>query len=195
MKTELAKPSNKEVTASTAHAANELKGANGDSLNFNAGVEFTLLHKSFTAIVAKSDNKVQFVLQPTPGGKDKPCSISEVCTGINQTVTNLTKTPSLDNPLDTGSVVEQMKSYVSGATDAYKVNLNEIFLYICKDSSVTPAKTTFEYAFSLSVDMKDADVGLDAASLESVYVNIWNTERANILSKMSMGDIEELLNS
>ncbi|MBB2183597.1 hypothetical protein H0486_11995 [Lachnospiraceae bacterium MD1] len=165
-------------------------------VNINAGITFTLLGTSFTAVFEKTAKQIQFILLPTPGQEDKSFTIQEICDGINDQLKQWSG--GTDNPVKTSDVTDQMKDYMSADKkdptflSNYRVKLNEIFLYITKDLGDSPL-TTVEYAFSISINKDDADLGFQFISLDSVFVNIWNTERANILSKMTMGDIQKLL--
>jgi len=176
-----------------------LKAGEGStsSLKFNAGVEFTLLGQKFTAMMEKGTNLFRFVLLPTPGAKNKAYSIADICSGITESVNNLVTTDGQNSPdttIDTASVVSSVQAYVPSASDAYKVYLNQIFLYFCRDSSTSKPTNTFEYAFSISIKKDDVRIdGINIVSLDSVSINIWDTDRLNILEKMAMGNMDELL--
>lgn len=162
------------------------------SLKFNAGVEFTLLGQKFTAMMEKDTKLFRFVLLPTPGAKNKPYSIADICSGITDSVNNLVNSP--ETTIDTVSVVNNVKAYVPTATDSYMVYLNQIFLYFCRDTATSNPTNTFEYAFSISIKKDDVRIdGINIVSLDSVSINIWNTDRLNILEKMAMGNMDELL--
>jgi hypothetical protein len=168
-------------------------------MQFNAGAQFTLLGHSFTAVVEKKDTKTHFILLPTPGSKNTSYSIQEICDVITSAFSQLIGgTPPADATIDAKTVKTNITHYVKQGTalDAYKVRLNQLFFYICHDTSATPATTTVEYAFSISIKKDDVELpGMNIASLDSISINLWNTEKQNILEKMAMGDIDKLLGS
>ena len=64
------------------------------SIQANAGIRFILLGRPFVAAFTKTGSgdtqDIAFVIMPEPGSKSEPCTIQELCDGLNGVVSGAT---------------------------------------------------------------------------------------------------------
>ncbi len=76
--------------------------------------------------------------------------------------------------------------------DKIKFSLKAAYLYISKQKSGSKKLNT-EYAIALNIDFTDALPNFPLLAIDNVALSIWNTEKEDILAKMNVGDINDLL--
>jgi len=79
------------------------------------------------------------------------------------------------------------------------LELRQVFLYYTKTSSTVqgsaePAQTHLEYAVNFVINNRiDPDNDLKLFKFKSLSAGIWNTTRPQILERMTLGSVDDLL--
>lgn len=159
------------------------------NVNINVGCQLVLLGKPLTGIVkkeGKGDGEIQeFLVMPTPGREGKSFTIVEL---VNEIV-NFIKGFKKDFTMD----VTQIESVLSAlGLKEMRFSLTQCFIYYKKQGT---AAATMEYALGVSMDngAEPKLQGFDMLKLEKLYLNVWSTERANILETMKVWNPSNLI--
>lgn len=171
----------------------------------NAGIKFHLFGSGYIAAFEVGDkpaagggtvSDIAFAILPDPEqASDEECSISEMCSGLNELVQGVTEDASVSvfNESDISGAINEYASDETKdpAVDAdLKIKFRQLFLYIHKCGDTLDV----EYALSISMDLKDFGLSLgNIISMDSVWVSIWNTKNNSILSKMEINGIDKLI--
>lgn len=164
-----------------------------------AGLSFTLLKVDFTAGFEKDENGYQILLLPTDNDENQGLSIKEM---IDEVKKLMEKSGA---EIDAGKMQDDIEGAVNGVSDpdgqktpeeregfdplALKVILRQAFLYYRKAGD----SKTFEYAFSLEINMEEVMPKIDLVSLKNLSLAVWSTERKKILERMQLFHIEDIL--
>lgn len=177
------------------------------AIQANAGIRFTLLGRPFVAAFTKTGSgdtqDIAFVIMPEPGSKSEPCTIRELCDGLNGVVSGVTgdtqaevfKKEEMDSQLGnyTKSAGPEDPENPAENTEV-SVQLNQLFLYIRKAAG---KELDVQYALSVAISLDDFGLkfggGKELVSMDSVWVSIWNTDIECIRKTMQIESIDKLL--
>ena len=174
------------------------------SIQANAGIRFTLLGRPFVAAFTKTGSgdtqDIAFVIMPEPGSKSEPCTIQELCDGLNGVVSGATGDEQA-NVFTKEDMDSQIGNYTKGADPEtpednaeISVQLNQLFLYIKKKAG---QELDVQYALSVAIALDDFGLklkdGKNLVSMDSVWVSIWNTDIESIQKTMQIESIDKLL--
>lgn len=174
------------------------------SIQANAGIRFTLLGRPFVAAFTKTGSgdtqDIAFVIMPEPGSKSEPCTIQELCDGLNGVVSGATGDEQA-NVFTKEDMDSQIGNYTKGADPEtpeenaeISVQLNQLFLYIKKKAG---QELDVQYALSVAIAVDDFGLkfkdGKNLVSMDSVWVSIWNTDIESIQKTMQIESIDKLL--
>ena len=161
------------------------------SIQANAGIRFILLGRPFVAAFTKTGSgdtqDIAFVIMPEPGSKSEPCTIQELCDGLNGVVSGATGDEQA-NVFTKEDMDSQIGNYTKGADPEtpednaeISVQLNQLFLYIKKKAG---QELDVQYALSVAIALDDFGLkfkdGKNLVSMDSVWVSIWNTDIESI---------------
>ncbi|MCM1184336.1 MAG: hypothetical protein NC337_13275 [Roseburia sp.] len=162
-----------------------------NSLNAAVAVDFSLIGTSLHAMYRKEKEGYRILLIPSLQEDNEGVSIEELMSDVKKLIKGVTG----EEAANADEITDTLKS---AADDPSKVNLDEVriklnmaYLYISK----TDQEDILEYAFNVGVQT----TGLIPKALQSIVsvdhlgLAIWNTERAQILNKMSIAKMEDYL--
>lgn len=174
------------TTTETTTSANAVAGTAG--MNVALAADFTLFKSKMTAMFLKEAQGIRFLVIPVNQGDAPIVTLDELIGDIKKMAGEDTNTDaieeSLKNAADEGTTVN--KSEIT-------FQLKMLYLYV--DTTQGAANQILEYAFNVNV----MTGGLIPKALSSIVtvdhlgVAVWNTSRENILSKMSIVDINAYL--
>lgn len=173
------------------------------ALNAALAVDFSLIGTQLHLLYKSEGNGYKFLLIPSPQVDNRGISIDELLKDIGK----LTKAAS-GNASGGETQSKELEDVLNGAIQSgtgnedgtkpkledIRIILNMAYIYVCKDEK-SEADSTVEYAFNLEV----LTSGLIPAALTDIFtvdrvsIAVWNTERTQILSQMSIAKIEDYL--
>ena len=171
------------------------------TVNINAGVKFTLFSTHFAAAMQKDDTGLKILLIPSVAEKKKEITIGDMVEEIksliapndpkNKEVNDMTKqlTNAVNGlaPTDTETKPEEKAKAFDPMSIG--ITIEEAFLFYEKKGTVT----TFEYAFSLSLNTSKLIKQMEFFSLDGISLSVWNTTRPAVIQEMKMIGIDDYL--
>lgn len=176
-------------------------GANGLTFNAQAELDFTLIGTKLKMAFSKIGDTNAFIVLPTEIDS-KGMTIKEMVDAVNQFAKGYD--PSMESDLDAGKVEQAVKD-VSDATakktdadekndmavknlnfDTITVKLRQAFLLLMTGQKM-------EYALEIDVLLDGVLPAQTFVKVDKLSVMVWNTNRARILEKMDIIDVEKLL--
>lgn len=174
------------------------------TVNINAGVKFTLFSTHFAAAMQKDDTGLKILLIPSVAEKKEEITIGDMVEEIksliapndpkNKEVNDMTKqlTSAVNGlaPEDTGGKGTKPED-TTKAFDPMSIGITieEAFLYYEKKGTAS----TFEYAFSLSLNTSKLIKQMEVFSLDGISLSVWNTTRPAVIQEMKMIGIDDYL--
>lgn len=162
-----------------------------NSLNAAVAVDFSLIGTSLHAMYKKEKEGYRILLIPSLQEDNEGVSIEQLMNDVKGMIKGVTG----EEAANMDEITDTLKS---AADDPSKINLDEVriklnmaYLYISK----TSREDILEYAFNVNIQT----TGLIPKALQSIVtvdrlgLAIWNTERAQVLNKMSIAKIEDYL--
>jgi hypothetical protein len=157
-------------------------------MNITLGANFDLLKTNLSAIYEHDDKGSEILLCPTKVNSPSVVTFDEMITefksafGMSDKNSESIRT-SLDAVKREGSTFDVNK---------IKISLQSAFFHLEKRGKETIEN---EYAVAVSVDMADALPDLGFVKLNSLFVAVWNTQRAAVLQQIGTGSISQMLNA
>lgn len=170
---------------------NETSANDITATRVNTTVEFTLLSAQLTGAAEKNENGVEFLVMPEEQSSETDeLPLESFVKEINGLFGEMTSNE--DYKLDTSSVFEKIKEFISGITlSALKVRIKQVFIHLIKPED---GKAWLEFAFSIGVDISESKTSETAyVQLRSITFGIWNTDNKKVIEKMGLLDIAQLL--
>lgn len=177
------------------------------AIQANAGIRFSILGRPFVAAFDKTGSgdsqDIAFVIMPEPGSKSEPCTIQELCDGLNGVVSGVTGDEQ-SNVFTKEDMDSQIGNYTKASVQGepetpadnadISVQLNQLFLYIRKKAG---EELDVQYALSVAISLDDFGLkfkdGKNLISMDSVWVSIWNTDIESIRKTMKIENIDKML--
>ena len=170
--------------------------ANDLTFNVQAELDFTLIGTKLKMAFSKIGGTNAFIVMPTEIDSEG-MTIKEMVKAINDFGKGYD--PSMQSDLDEGKVEQAVKD-VSDATaqktenaelkalnfDTITVKLRQAFLLLMTGKKM-------EYALEIDVLLDGVLPAQTFVNVEKLSVMVWNTNRAKILDKMDIIDVEKLL--
>lgn len=173
--------------------------ANDLTFNAQAELEFTLIGTKLKMAFSKIGGTNAFIVMPTEIDSEG-MTIKEIVDAINDFGKGYD--PSMTSDLDEGKLEQAVKD-VSDATakktndsmpaelndldfNSIKVKLRQAFLLLMTGKQM-------EYALEIDVLLDGVLPDQTFVNVEKLSVMVWNTNRAKILDKMDIIDVEKLL--
>lgn len=162
-----------------------------NDLNAAVAIDFSLIGTSLHAMYKKEKEGYKILLIPSLQEDSEGVSFDQLIKDIKGMVSGVTGS----EPANMDEIGNTLKSAADDPTrinlDEVRVKLNMAYLYIDK----TTPEGILEYAFNINIQT----TGLIPAALKNIItvdhlgIAVWNTERAQILNKMSIAKIEDYL--
>lgn len=162
-----------------------------NNLNAAVAIDFSLIGTSLHAMYKKEKEGYKILLIPSLQEDSEGVSFEQLIKDIKSMVSGVTGS----EPANMDEIENTLKSAADDPTkinlDEIRVKLNMAYPYIDK----TTPEGILEYAFNINIQT----TGLIPSALKNIItvdhlgIAVWNTERAQILNKMSIAKIEDYL--
>ena len=175
-------------------------------VNVQASVEAQVFGANVVGMVdRKEDNEgkvtTQFLVMPSELDENKPFGVEDIVKEINKTIYKIEhgendekKVPSnITEPIGTKQVDDALD--VLGLKDV-KFTFMQTFIYYKgkKDDAKKKAETEhMEYAIGIHIKTENPNIGdFQFLKINEAYINVWDTERKNILNRMKIWTLDQL---
>lgn len=185
----------KSVKKLERNSPQELAAASPDGLNLQASLAFSLIGTRLTASFSKIGDKKIFLVIPVDEKPNDGMSIRDMVNQVNEMIKGYGDT---STSIDAGAIEQGVSDVAEagkkkGANDlaldpkSIKVCLKQAFLLFSSGESV-------EYALQITIDAGEVfPKGQSFFNVETLSFCVWNTDRAKILSRMDIVNIEKYL--
>jgi hypothetical protein len=187
----------------------ELKRPTQTALSAELSILGTALTAAYERRVTKSEDGntqtvlTEYLLLPT-ATPSSGMSIADLINDVRNLVVQLGGQPADDLGDKVTKSLESTGAAGSTALEQIRVQLQQAFLYHSSEevfqksgetfpATPTTTKKDFEYAFTLRISSTFKPSSI--ISLASISISIWNTKRQDVLKRMQLGSIAQLLGS
>jgi hypothetical protein len=171
------------MTAQSSNGATETS-------NLQFGAEVVILKKDLEAVVEHGDALRMLIAPVALTQPDQDVTLSELVDFAAAIYSSVSKT----SPLDADKIKAAIGAIID--PDKFSIDLSMLFLYMLRYGATPPTGKTneLEYAFKLAVkyDTMNPDIK-NVFDFKSLYMAIWNTNRAKIVDKMQLKSVDALL--
>ncbi|MDR2558931.1 MAG: hypothetical protein LBC86_05230 [Oscillospiraceae bacterium] len=162
-----------------------------DIFNCMVGLDFDLLKTNLNAAFVKGQNGYSLLVAPTKTEATEGVTFKEMLAEF--------KTAFGMKESDSTSINDSFSSLNDSAggdsdkaikIDELTFKLNQAFMYMIKESG---KDMVCEFALAITVDAQNALPDMGFFRIKSLSLAFWNTTRVNVLAKMGMGNLSNLL--
>lgn len=169
-------------------------------VNVQASVEAQVFGANVVGMVDRKEEgniiTTQFLVMPSELDENKPFGVEDIVNEINKTIYMIEHdTKEAPQNVDERINEEQIKNALSvvGLENATFTFVQTFIYYKGKKDKETAETEHMEYAIGIHIKTENLNIGdFHFLDIKEAYINVWDTERQNILERMKIWTLDQL---
>lgn len=158
-------------------------------LNVALAAEFSIFRTDLSAMFLKEQNGIRFLVIPTNAEEPPMISLEQLIEDVKKMAGKDTDTSAIE------SAVSNVAQDSGKGIDLANIKFQLKMLYFYLDTTQGEGKKIVEYAININIVTEGLVPAAikDFVDVKHIGIAVWNTDRQQILHKMSIADIDQYL--